>query len=401
MEEKDKKKWLADGVQSLLFVIVNGGLIYVYSYVYMDTEYQILRNVVMTVMGSLLILYVFWSCAVNGRLDYDNHKKFGRFTLFYYLGLVLVGVFPILPYSGWPFIVIFMALALFGNMVCGITAGSVLLMIAVFMTPGLSADVFILYFMSGVVAISLFQNLDESFKVGIPILLSLLFLTVSETANIILFMNERLNMEMFVIPVTNVIVSAIMLIALLRVYNHLVANKYQDKYQVINDQEYPLMVELKEKYKAEYYQTIHTAYLTGRIAKRLSLNEEVTKAATYYLKIGNLKGENNWENVYEICKEHRFPNEVTKVLFECLAPSSKYIEKETVVVLFADAVIASIQDIFSKDKEAVIDYGKLVDDIFQQKIDSGFLSDNLLTYSELQTMKKIFAEEKLYYDFLR
>lgn len=401
MEEKNKKKWLVDIVQSVFFTAANGGLVYIYSYIYMETEFQILRNVVMAVMGALLILYVFWSCAVNGKLDYDNDKKFGRFTLFYYLGLALVGVFPILPYSGWPFMVIFTALALFGNMACGITAGSVLLMIAVFMIPGMSAEVFVLYFMSGVVAIALFQNLDKSFKVGIPVLLSLLFLSVSEMANIILFVNERLNIEMFVIPVTNVIISAILLLALLKVYNYYVTNRYKDKYQIINDQEYPLMVELKEKHKTEYYQTIHTAYLTSRIAAKLNLNEEVTKAATYYLKIGNLKGENTWENVAEICYENRFPAEVTKVLKECLDPSEKYIEKETIVVLFSDAVIAAIQDIFAKDKTAVIDYAALTEEIIQTKIDNGFLTDNLMTYSEVQSLRKIFVEEKLYYDFLR
>lgn len=401
MEEKDKKKWIADSIQSVLFVIINAGLVYVYSYIYMETEYQILRNIVMAVMGALLVLYVFWSSALNQKLDYENHKNFGRFTLFYYFGLALVSVFPVLPYAGWPFMVIFTALALFGNMVCGITAGSVLLMIAVFMTPGMSAEVFILYFMSGVVAISLFQNLDESFRVGIPILLSLIFLAVSEMANIILFVNERLNVEMFVIPITNVIISAIMLIALLKVYNHLVANKYQDKYQIINDQEYPLMVELKEKYKDEYFHTIHMAYLTGRIAAQLNLNAEVTKAATYYFKIGNLRGENTWENVRIICKENKFPDEVTKVLSECLDPSRKYIEKETVAVLLADEVISSIQNIFAKDKQAIVDYEELVGGIFQKRIDSGFLDDNLLTYSELQAMKEIFVEAKLYYDFLR
>ncbi len=401
MEEENKKKWLADTVQSVFFVIANGGLVYIYSYIYMENEFQILRNIVMAVMGTLLVLYVFWSCAAGGRLDHENHKKFGRFTLFYYLGLALAGVFPVLPYSGWPFIVIFTALALFGNMVCGITAGSVLLMITVLMIPGMGTEVFILYFMSGVVAVALFQDLDESFKVGIPIFLSLLFLLVSETANIVLFVNERLNFELFVIPVTNVIISAILLFVLLKVYNYYVANRYLDKYQIINDQAYPLMVELKEKYKPEYYKTIHTAYLTSRIAKKLNLNEEVTKAATYYLKIGNLKGENNWENVKAICSSNRFPAEVVKVLKECLDPGTKYIEKETAVVMFSDAVITAIQDIFEKDKDAAIDYTKLTDEIFQKKIAGGFLTDNLLTYSELQNMRKIFVEEKLYYDFLR
>lgn len=401
MKEKNNKGVIAAIAHSVLLVILTGAVVFGCSYLYMENKYQIIRNVVMSLMGALLVLYTFWLSAGKNTLDYQNKEYFGRFTLVYYIGLLFAVTFPALPTSGWPCMVIFTALAFFSNMVCGMSAGSVLLMITLFLTPNLGMEVFILYFMSGVVAIALFQNLDESFKVGIPILLSLSFLLVCETANIVLFLNEKLNTDMFVIPVINIVISAIMLIILLKVYSFLVIHKYRDKYQVINDQEYPLMIELKEKFREDYYHAIHTAYLSDRIAKKLNLNEPVTKAASYYLKIGKLKGENNWENVKEICLENKFPPEVMEVLHECLDSDTKRIQKETAVVLFADSVIASIQYVFSKDKEAKVDYPQLIDKIFRKKIESGLFTYNLITYSELQTMRKIFVEEKLYYDFLR
>ena len=61
----------------------------------------------------------------------------------------------------------------------------------------------------------------------------------------------------------------------------------------INDPECPLLVELKNVSKPEYYHTIHTAYLCSRIALQLKLDDAVVKACAYYHKIGLLKGENN------------------------------------------------------------------------------------------------------------
>lgn len=400
--KEENKKLLMEIMLSVLFVLLTGAAVYGGSYFYTENRYLLIRNVVMAVMGALVVLEAFWISAGKEKLDYqkENGVHFGRFVGIYLIGLLFAVVFPVLPAAGWPYMVLFTALACFSNMACGITAGSVLLMITVFLTPEAGAEIFMLYFMSGVVAVCLFQSVDEAFKVGVPILLSLLFLLVCETANTVLLVNEKLNLELFVIPVTNLIISAILLVAILKVYNSLVVNRYRDKYQVINDQTYPLMEQLKETHREEYYHTIHTAYLSDRIAKKLHLNEAVTKAATYYLKIGTLKGENSWENVKAVCEEHKFPPEVMEILKECLdEPRPK--RKETVVILFADELIARIQEIFAEDKNAAVDYTALMDKIYKKKIESGLLKENYMTYSELQTMRKIFAEEKLYYDFLR
>lgn len=400
--KEENKKLLIKILLSVLLVLLTGAAVFGCSYLYTKDIYKMIRNVVMAVMGALVVLDAYWVSAGKGKLDYqkENGGHFGGFVCIYLIGLLFAVALPVLPASGWPYMVFFAAFACFSNMACGITTGSVLLMITVFLTPEAGVEIFLLYFMSGVVAVTLFQNVDEAFQVGVPIALSILFLLVCETANIVLFVNEKFSLEMFVIPVTNLIISAILLVAILKAYNTFVVNRFRDKYQVINDQEYPLMAELKEKHREEYYHTIHTAYLSDRIAKRLQLNENVTKAVSYYLKIGILRGENNWENVRAICEEHHFPPEVMEVLQECLCnPNPR--RKETVVILFADEIIANLQAIFAENKEAVVDYALLMDKIYKKKIESGLLKDNLMTYSELQTMRKIFVEEKLYYDFLR
>lgn len=400
--KEENKKLLVHILLSVLLVLLTGAAVFGCSYLYTEDLYRMIRNVVMAVMGSLVVLDTYWVAAGKGRLDYqkENGVHFGRFVVIYFIGLVFAVALPVLPAAGWPYMALFTALSCFSNMACGITTGSVLLMMTVSLTPDAGAEIFLLYFMSGVVAVTLFQNVDDAFKVGVPIVVSLVFLLVCETANVVLFANEKLNPELFVVPVTNLIISAIMLVAILKAYNFLVVNRFRDKYQVINDQEYPLMAELKAKHREEYYHTIHTAYLSDRIAKKLHLDEAVTKAATYYLKIGTLRGENNWENVKAVCEEHKFPPEVMEVLKECLATAMPR-RKETVVIVFADEIIGQIQTIFAQDKEAVVDYVQLTDKVYKKKIESGLLKDNLITYSELQMMRKIFVEEKLYYDFLR
>lgn len=401
MKEENKKKTLLHIVQSVFLVLITASVSAAASYLYLEDSLQLIRNTVMAVMGSLLIVYIFFTFSARGTLDYHNEENFTGFSAIYYGGLLFAVLVPALPATSWPYIIIFLALAFFSNMECGIASGSVLLMITMFLSPSLGMEIFVLYFMSGLVTVSLFQSLDEDFRVGIPVMLSLGFLIVCETANSVLFVNEKLSIGLFVIPVMNVLLSAILLIALLKVYSYFVIHKYRDLYQTINDQEYPLMVELKEKKRDDYYHVIHAAYLSDRIAKKLHLNEDITKAASYYLRIGALCGENTWENVRDICISHKFPPEVLSVLQECLEPSAKCIQKETAVVLLSDAVITYVQSVFLQDKDAVIDYVQLIDKVFRKKIEAGVFKENLLTYSEVQKMRKTFVEEKLYYDFLR
>ena len=60
-----------------------------------------------------------------------------------------------------------------------------------------------------------------------------------------------------------------------------------------------------------------------------------------------------------------------------------------------------VTKISKKDNKVQLDYLKLVDAVFQKKMESGILMNCALTLEEYYAIKQVLGEEKLYYDFLR
>lgn len=131
------------------------------------------------------------------------------------------------------------------------------------------------------------------------------------------------------------------------------------------------------------------------------MDDAVVKACGYYHRIGTMKGENSWENVSSTLEEYHFPSEVLNVLKEYIDNNEKILSRETVVLLFCDTLITTINYLFSKEPQIQIDYQKIVNAIFKKKLESGMIDYSNISLGDLQEMKKILVEEKLYYDFLR
>lgn len=364
-----------------------------------NTEEQI-RNVVMALTGTGVVIFAFLMSEVNGLFIYRNEGKYGRFALMYLGSLIASVLLPYLPVKGWPFLVIFVLLGVFSNGVTGMVAGSACLLLSVNFSGG-EFGIFWLYFISGVVGVLVFSTLDDEFRVGLPLFISLSILTLCLTANVVLFSTEQLSFGQFMIPLVNLIICCILLLISLKVFSSTVIHKNREKYMDINDPEFPLLVQLKEMSKEEYYHAIHTAYLSDRIARRLGLDDAAAKACAYYQRIGKLRGDNTWENVSAICNEYHFPPNTKKILKEYVDESEKIVSKETTVVLFADCIVSSILYLFEKDPKAELDYAKIIDTIFQKKLETDELWGNEISLAQIHEMKKIFIEEKLYYDFLR
>ena len=302
---------------------------------------------------------------------FDNEEHFGRFMAVYLLALLGSVAFPMLPVGGWPYL------------------------------QGSDASTFFIYFIGGLVGITVFSYVDKSFKIWLPLLVSLSVQMVCLSIQEVLLVNEVLNIYMFIIPAVNIMVCLILLLILLKYFSFSIIYGSRNIYMDINDPECPLLVELKTFSKEEYYRAVHTAYLCDRIAKRLNLDYAVVKACGYYHRIGIMRGENNWENVSAILQEYKFPIEVQTILQEYIDKNEIIISKETVVLLFCDTVISSISYLFSQNSQANMDYQKIITAIFKKKLESGMIDYSRLTFGELQEMKKILVEEKLYYDFLR
>lgn len=351
-------------------------------------------------MGSIMV-FVLIQANIEGSFSYDNESYQKRFFFVYLISLIVACIFCFIPTSGWIFPVMAVALALFSSSFIGLITVGLLIIVSVVLS-GASVLVFAVYFISCVIAIICFRNIDEALKVGFPFIITLSMEAILIFAGISMYSETIYSIELLLIPCINLFVTGILLLLVLKMFSVGVIHKYTLKYMEINDQEYYLLKKLKEFSKPAYYQAIHTAYFCERIANRLQLDVRTAKAGGYYYHIGALEDEvEDKKGTQLIAQQNQFPPAVNHVFSELLDKKVGLVSKEAVVVYFADAVITSILFLFQKNPEAKVNYEEVIKTIFSNKINSTKLNKSQITMGELRSMEQIFKEENLYYDFLR
>ncbi|MDD2972433.1 MAG: hypothetical protein PHE02_09930 [Lachnospiraceae bacterium] len=369
-----------------------------------------LRNLVMTILGLFAILFRLRQIAIeNTCTDNDMVHNYisditeersmsGKYYRWFFFGIILSILFSFMPNSGWPYPVLSVILALYSDSIIGICSTALFIFISVTLN-GADFSIFYLYFSCSVIAILLFQKLDDTFKIYIPLFLSELSILVATTAEVLLMDNGRISVESFIIPVINVFISALFYLIFLKYYSATIVHQYRDRYTVIADQEYSLMVTLKKKSKEAYFLAIHTAYFSDKIARKTHSDPMLAKAGSYYHNLSELCEPDTMEVYENLLKENEFPPALYQLLIAYR--QKNYTSKEAAIIYFSDTVISSIMYLFKKNKDAVVDYDQVIDMIFHKKITSGLLQKCELSMADLSIMRKIFKEEKLYYDFLR
>lgn len=398
MDAENKKKEPVYLVNSIL-VVITVLLVTAGGFLKHAGGAELLRNAILAGTGAFLTCFLFLS--EKDRLSEKNASpaRTSRFAISYGICLAVSLCCAFLPPAGWPFLVIFVMMSLFCGFLPGICGGISFLTFSVLLA-GADISIFALYVLTGLLGACLFSRLDEKYRIALPLFVSLSFLFAAETACVVLFANETLKWELFLIPALNVIISLILLLILLKVYSGMEIFKYRIKYLEINDQEFELLVNIKEKDKNVYYWAVHAAYFSERIAQALSLDADAAKTAAYYANAGILYKEPEKDLEKEFVS-YRFPPYARQLLRELTVKNTGIRHKEAAVVYMADAVISSILYLFEKKQDTKIDYAAVIETVFQKKWESGSLKNSELTFAEWNRMKKIFKEEKLYYDFLR
>lgn len=398
MDAENKKKEPVYLVNSIL-VVITVLLVTAGGFLKHAGGAELLRNAILAGTGAFLTCFLFLS--EKDRLSEKNASpaRTSRFAISYGICLAVSLCCAFLPPAGWPFLVVFVMMSLFCGFLPGICGGISFLTFSVLLA-GADISIFALYVLTGLLGACLFSRLDEKYRIALPLFVSLSFLFAAETACVVLFANETLKWELFLIPALNVIISLILLLILLKVYSGMEIFKYRIKYLEINDQEFELLVNIKEKDKNAYYRAVHAAYFSERIAQALSLDADAAKTAAYYANAGILYKEPEKDLEKEFVS-YGFPPYARQLLRELTGKNTGIRHKEAAVVYMADAVISSILYLFEKKQDTKTDYAAVIETVFQKKWESGSLKNSELTFAEWNRMKKIFKEEKLYYDFLR
>lgn len=398
MDAENKKKEPVYLVNSIL-VVITVLLVTAGGFLKHAGGAELLRNAILAGTGAFLTCFLFLS--EKDRLSEKNASpaRTIRFAISYGICLAVSLCCAFLPPAGWPFLVVFVMMSLFCGFLPGICGGISFLTFSVLLA-GADISIFALYVLTGLLGACLFSRLDEKYRIALSLFVSLSFLFAAETACVVLFANETLKWELFLIPALNVIISLILLLILLKVYSGMEIFKYRIKYLEINDQEFELLVNIKEEGKKAYYRAVHAAYFSERIAQALSLDADAAKTAAYYANAGILYKEPEKDLEKEFVS-YGFPPYARQLLRELTGKNTGIRHKEAAVVYMADAVISSVLYLFEKKQDTKTDYAAVIETVFQKKWESGSLKNSELTFAEWNRMKKIFKEEKLYYDFLR
>lgn len=361
---------------------------------------HIISNTVMASVGSLFLVFVLHQNQIMAEKSETKEYHLNYFFIIYIIGLVLSCIFPLMPKGSWFCVVVGIALALFSNYTIGIVSSSVLITISVLLGEA-EAHIFILYFTTTFIGIMVFQHIDKQFKIIIPSFITLMTLLISTVSMNIMFLNSKLDLTVFIVPITNFFITGILLLIVLKCYSYLIIHKSDNKFLIINDQEHPLLKELKARNAILYYNAIHCSYLCEKIARELGLDSIHLKALGYYHNIGYLRDDNSWISCKKVCVKNEFPESLRFLLQQYLDRSIVISSAEVLVLIYVDEMITYIMEQFNTNAKAVIDYESIVAGIDKMKNQTDNLDDNNLTLAQMKKMKKILKEETLYYDFLR
>lgn len=397
--KKGKTKW-KNAILLVIMFLFSMFATGIAAYFYGKSFREIYMLLIVSAASFGSVIFSFEQSNIYQRLHYDNGNHYARFVFMFIISIFVGCLLPFLPSGGWAVPAIALALTLFSNTTTGLMAYAGVLGICVYFSDA-SILIFLIYFLVGAIFAILFEGLDEDYKTGVPMSVAVILYSVVMTAKI-MFENEGIpDMELFIIPMINIFITILLMMAVLRLYCAAVIDKEKGKFIVINDQEFPLLAKYKEENGQMYYNAIHTAYFAEKAARMLHMDVDVAKCGGYYHKIIVAECRKEEKSLEEICQIYKFPPKAVQLLQEYNYKSLTLKMKETVVVYLADSVVSSIMYLLEKEQKNEIDYGKIVTAIIHRKVDSGILNQSDISLSELGEMEKIFTGEKLYYDFLR
>lgn len=389
---------IKEAVASIFIVLLVSALTGFITFSMHRSAAEVIRDIVVLLVGGMIILFLWYQSALNHTLEYDNERHQIRFFVIFFVCYLLSVGMIFLPIGSWCFMAIMVLLSMFSNFVVGLSAGCVLLVTTAGFSPNINIYVFFLYFMLGLIGISLFQKLDEDFRIGEPLFLSALCSLVLQTAYLVIFENQPLNIELLLIPLLNLFINLVLLFLILKYFSRLAMYHIQDKYAQINDPEFPVLAQLKLEDKEHYFEAVHRAYLGDRISKRLHMNDKAVKGCSYYYKLARDRKSED-ADMASLQDRFDFPLELKELMQECM--EGHFGSRESCVVLTSDRVITRIRQAQQETDHKEIPYDKIIAEIFDEMLEGECLLNCDISIKELRIMEKVFIEERLYYDFLR
>lgn len=395
-----KKRNMVWIVCTLILLLAGMILTFIAGYPYQMEAYLFYRNLLVFALVMLLIAFSFWLADKKEMLFSWNRGHIVRYTLVICLAVFFLYGMGYVPFMAAPISAIAIILTVFSGSMCGIFS-YLGLILQYCLLQEVSNEQLLVLLVTGLLGSILFSSLDRNFRYAGALFAYLAGEVICYGSFFLITEQGTAFGDLMLFLCIHLFVALVGVLIILKLLGVLCIYRDVRILSVLNDPEYSLLAQLKDMDKDAYFHAIHTAYLSEKAARRIGINAPLAKAGGYYHKIGLLQGSDSIRNTILVGNANHFPDSLICLLKEFGIKNIKHVSGEAAIVQIADVVVSTISYMFQKDNKAVLDYGKIVDVIIKKKLETGDFDYCQLTMEELSEIKKCFAEEKLYYDFLR
>ncbi len=163
-------------------------------------------------------------------------------------------------------------------------------------------------------------------------------------------------------------------------------------YDILCSEENDLLRRLKQFSESIYAHALQIGDLSCRAAKEVGADELLAKAGGLYHEIGKLGGKNYIEEGLAIAEEYSFPRELKAILKEHNIKYDKPSSVEAAIVMLSDNIVSTM-DYIEKSDDHKYSTNKIIDNIFQMRMDKGTFDGVDLSLKDFKVLKEFYEKE--------
>lgn len=166
----------------------------------------------------------------------------------------------------------------------------------------------------------------------------------------------------------------------------------ESAYEDLLNSEHELLMKLKSHSMKLYAHSLLIGELSGQAAKLIGAQEQLAMAGGLYHEIGKINGNNYIDEGLKLAQDYGFSEDLMSIIREHNIKYARPNSKEAAIVMLSDNVVSTI-DYIEQSKDQKYTKDKVIDNLFQMRLDKGTFDDSHLSVHEFKQLKTFYLEK--------
>jgi hypothetical protein len=229
----------------------------------------------------------------------------------------------------------------------------------------------------------------------------LIFAVTTLISTIFFYFNFlELRMTDFIYGVFDGLISAVVTILIVPLFNRFVVESQTDSYEEFLSPDYSLCQDIRKFSYIEYTHALRVSHLCRKCASAINANSQLAACGGFYYRLGKLEGEPVIDNAIKLANDNCFPGDLIQILAEyggiVFLPSSK----ESAIVHMVDSVVTKVELFDSDSMSSSWNQNMVIYQTINELSQKGIYDNSGLTMNQFLTIREILANEDILNDNL-